>query len=203
MTAERQIVEIRSGQGYNAFDLFLHTLMQRRIELGISGEVLDDIAGLPTRYTQKLLQGHKLFGRNSFDAMLGSLGMKLTISEDRDALEKVQDRLERTPLDKSQMRMQANARMVIPRWLFSTRKASKAGKARWRNVPAKKRRRIARKAAKARWSKPRIVEITNTADQAKTCQPLGDAPNRTAKSLEPQAHLASAPRRKPPLKQNV
>jgi hypothetical protein len=200
MTDARQIAVIRSGQGYNAFDLFLQTFFKRRVELGISGETLDDITGLTTRYSQKILEGKKLFGRQSFGEMLGGLGIQITISEDREALEKIQKRLERSPLDESQIRVHANARMCVPRWLFNPRKASKAAKKRWAKVPKKKRARAARKAARIRWSRPRVVDITQTAIGQKLVKGMATyrAPSGDHQEAPiPSAQLATHPQKKP------
>lgn len=190
VTEPRQIAVVRSGQAYNAYEAFLQALLKRRAELGISSETLDDIAGLTTRYSQKLLTEIRVFGSDSFGSTLGGLGLGIIIFEDEEALQLVQKRLEGSPIDETQVRVHANARMRITRWLFSPRKASAAAKKRWSKVPKAKRIQHARELARKRWSTPRIVEIT------KSCQGLGDAPNRTAKTLEPSAQLASRPRKR-------
>lgn len=162
----KPIAVVRAGEAYNAYDAFLQALLKRRAELGISGETLDDITGQPTRYSQKLLEGRKVFGRKSFGDMLGGLAVGVMIFEDEAALELIQKRLEQSPLTKSQVRMQANACMQVPRWLFGPRKASQAAKKRWKDVPESKRRKHARMAARKRWRKPKVVEITDATQKA-------------------------------------
>jgi hypothetical protein len=71
-------------------------LRARFTELGISYETVDAIAGLPTRYTAKILgmQPTKSFGAISLDGMLGASGLMLIAVADEAALERVRNRLE-------------------------------------------------------------------------------------------------------------
>ena len=75
-------------------------LRARFAELGISFETVDHIAGLPTRYTAKVLglQPTKTFGQISLDALLGAAGIMLIAVEDLEALDRVRARL--TPLQR-------------------------------------------------------------------------------------------------------
>ncbi len=72
-----------------------HILRARFEALGVSLDTVDHIAGLPTRYTAKVLglQPTKGFGQISFDALLGAAGVMLIAVEDVQALDRVRARL--------------------------------------------------------------------------------------------------------------
>jgi hypothetical protein len=75
----------------------LREVFRRRVaELGISLDTVDAVAGLPTRYTQKVLglQPRRNFGQFSLDGLLGALGLMLIVVEDAEALARVQGRFE-------------------------------------------------------------------------------------------------------------
>ena len=81
----------------------LREVFRRRVaELNISLETLDALAGLPTRYSSKVLslQPTRSFGQISFEALLGALGLALIVIEDAEALARVQRRLEAAPLQR-------------------------------------------------------------------------------------------------------
>jgi hypothetical protein len=71
-------------------------LRARAEELNISREQIDAIAGLPDRYTGKVLsiRGKKRIGLLSLGPLLGALGIKLMPVEDPEALARVQGRFE-------------------------------------------------------------------------------------------------------------
>jgi hypothetical protein len=76
--------------------LGLVTALRRRIvELGTGMESVDAVAGLPARYTSKLLsRNYKTsLGQTSMGPILGALGLKLAVLPDDEALAKVIDRL--------------------------------------------------------------------------------------------------------------
>jgi hypothetical protein len=75
------------------YDGLLAALRQRAIELNAPLESIDHVAGLPTRYTTKLLGGMRGLGRVSLGPILGALGLKLAVLSDDEALAKVIDRL--------------------------------------------------------------------------------------------------------------
>ena len=79
----------------------LREVFRRRVaEMNISLETLDAIAGLPTRYSSKVLglQPTRRFCQFSLDGLLGALGLMLIVVEDTEALARVQRRLEAAPL---------------------------------------------------------------------------------------------------------
>jgi hypothetical protein len=81
----------------------LRQLFRLRVaHFGISLETLDAVAGLPVRYSSKLLSHdpRKHFGPISFEALLGALALQLVAMEDAEALARVQRRLEAAPLQR-------------------------------------------------------------------------------------------------------
>jgi hypothetical protein len=70
-------------------------LRHRIVELGTSMESVDEVAGLPQRYTAKLLApgGQKSLGRISLGPILGALGLKLAVLPDDEALARIRHRL--------------------------------------------------------------------------------------------------------------
>jgi hypothetical protein len=73
-------------------------LRQRIVELGTGMESVDEVAGLPARYTSKLLStnvrpGKPNLGPISLGPLLKALGLKLALVADEDALAEVRDRL--------------------------------------------------------------------------------------------------------------
>jgi hypothetical protein len=75
-------------------------LRARFAALGVSFETVDHVAGLPTRYTAKVigLQPTRGFGQLSLDGLLGAAGLKLVVVEDAEALDRVRNRL--VPLER-------------------------------------------------------------------------------------------------------
>jgi hypothetical protein len=64
-------------------------------ELHVAGITLDDVAGLPTGYVNKLLSSDpaRVLSRISFGPLLGALGLVLVVTEDAEALARVRARL--------------------------------------------------------------------------------------------------------------
>src|SRR5262245_29579627 len=88
-TAQRLLAEVRD------YAQLVQALRARIDELGVAGETIDDVAGLPTRYTTKLLAPIpiKSLGRVSLGPLLGALGLKLIVAEDAEALARIRHRL--------------------------------------------------------------------------------------------------------------
>jgi hypothetical protein len=68
-------------------------LRQRAITLNTPLESINHVAGLPTRYTTKLLGGKRVLGPMSFGPLLGALALKLAVMPDNDALARIRHRL--------------------------------------------------------------------------------------------------------------
>jgi hypothetical protein len=89
VTEHKQLAICRSYQE------LITALRARVVELGTTGESVDDVAGLPQRYTAKLLAPIpiKTLGKISLGPLLGALGLALVVVEDREALARIRDRL--------------------------------------------------------------------------------------------------------------
>jgi hypothetical protein len=146
----------------------LHAALRARIdELQIvvgqhkrGQKTFDERTGLPDGYASKLLAPvpMKGLGKISLGPMLTALGLKLVVVEDLDAVRQITSKLPR--------KLHANGSIPTERGPYR-RRYPKLGSG-WGRVmrargllliPAHKRRQIARAAAKARWSKPRVVEV--------------------------------------------
>ena len=111
---------------------------------------IDEAGGFQSGYSAKLLcePPMKQIGKVSLPKLLKATGMVLVLVIDDERFAPV-----KADLVKRQRPMRANARMQKPAWLFCKDKAREAGEKRWSGVSPAKRKRIARKAAKARWAK--------------------------------------------------
>jgi hypothetical protein len=75
----------------------LQALLSRKDELDVSFETLDHVAGLPVRYSAKVLGGRqRTLGPTSLGALLGALALKLAIVSDEEQLERIKHRLTRS-----------------------------------------------------------------------------------------------------------
>ena len=131
-------------------------LRARFAALGVSLETVDHIAGLPTRYTAKVigLQPTRRFGQFNLDDLLGAAGIMLVAFEDTEALARVQGRL--APLQRVDCGVVSRRRIIIKFTPDFMRKIGrlgglKGGRARAEKLSARRRREIARHAAIARW----------------------------------------------------
>src|SRR5262249_27756999 len=79
----------------NDYDGLITLLRQRQADLGVAMETVDSVAGLPLRYTAKLLAPVPVrqLGRVSFGPLLKCLGMTLIAVEGLSALKKIESRL--------------------------------------------------------------------------------------------------------------
>lgn len=156
-----------------SMDELLHTLRNRRDELNISHETIDNIAGLQSGYTSKLLAPTpiKNLGPMSFGALLGALGVALVIVPDPSAIAAVEKRWEKRkrPQKRAPASIAASIQNEVPANIEITpelqaqidkhehmKRISKLG-AKRRNKVMKKRARqqAASHAARMRWSKVR------------------------------------------------
>ena len=146
-----------------SYDDLVHALRARVDQLGISQETLAALARLQG-YSSDVLglkpQGNmRSLGRMSFGCVLGALGLKIVLVEDRDALAKVRERL--IERDNAQARRKNtwppsikgpadNVFVVLGR---------AGGIARAAKLSANQRVKISRKAIRARWSKARAGKL--------------------------------------------
>lgn len=142
----------------------LHALLRARVdELGVTYEGVDAVAGLPSRYTAKLLSPvpMKAIGKTSMGPLLGALGLKLIVAVDDETLARIIGRLAK------RARKQSNASADMLPLKRKKRRGVWRGDKDWSrimnsrralNVPESKRKKIAQTAARARWRGHRPVQ---------------------------------------------
>jgi len=142
------------------YDDLREALRVRCKALKVSRETIDEIAGLGSCYTNKLMAPVpvKNFGRISLGAMLGAMGVMLVLVEDMDALERVERRLRKA----KNPRLGANADARMPTLKKRPRRSFWRGNSQWGKMlrlraislqSELKRSQLATKAAKVRWSR--------------------------------------------------
>lgn len=141
----------------------LHEIMRARAdELGLTREHIDELAGLHSGYAAKLLSPKpiKKLGDLLLGLMMPGLGMRLVAIEDLDALERITRRgLRRefaTDMHAGTVHIQFSRKFM--------RKIQRKGGANSRKYLTKRKASaLGRRAAKARWRKPTLIEITEKA----------------------------------------
>jgi hypothetical protein len=134
-------------------------LRARFTELGVSFETVDHVAGLPQRYTAKVLglQPTRNFGQISLDALLGTAAIMLIAVRDAEALARVQSQLK--PLERVEHTAASRRRIVVKFTREFMRKIGSLGGRKSaenrhaRSIKKQERSRVARTAALARWGK--------------------------------------------------
>src|SRR5215469_7832857 len=136
---------------FSDYDQMIGALRQRAADLNLSGEIIDHVSGLPTRYAQKLLGPHQIrrLGVTSLGPFLGALAVRCLIVEDKAALERL--RRQTTPRRNEYVR--ADATHVTLTFRFMQKIGRLGAQARVDNSTAEQRQAWARKAAIARWRK--------------------------------------------------
>lgn len=142
------------------YDDLIDAMRARVAELGITMQTLDELSGLQPGYSAKLLGPARIktLGPMSFDALLGALALELVPQSDINAAQKMEARWEARerpiPSVGKRLSMAAERRFtpLIAREM-GRRGGKKSAEIRMTEWPQEKRRRIAKKAAKARWRK--------------------------------------------------
>jgi hypothetical protein len=134
----------------------------RIAELGIPYETLDAIAGWTPTYASKLLaaEPERHMGVMAFHTILHALAVKIAVIPDPERLEKVRKHSQFSPR-KYRVRAVGSQGYVAHRVTREhlQRIASEGGRARAEKLSERELSAIGRKAAKARWRKPRVVEV--------------------------------------------
>ena len=124
----------------------------RSLELDVSFQTIDELAGLADNYTSKLLSGERQFAEMSFDAVFGALGLDFVAVESREKMRRIEKRLVHR---KTTSRMHSGAEQapikfkLTRKFMRKIARLSVAG--RLRRLSPAQRSEIARKAALARW----------------------------------------------------
>jgi hypothetical protein len=136
------------------YDELLAAIRARRDALKVPHLVIDDVAGLQTGYASKLLADPPIrnLGAVTLGPLLGTLGLAIALVHDGAALAKVEDRL--TP------RRHAPKRADRSHTWFTAQTGREMALKRAAKMTPRERSLSASKAARARWRKPRLVEVT-------------------------------------------
>jgi hypothetical protein len=170
--APRQIAVVTAITGYDGLN---GAFRARAEELNITRDDVDVLGGLTRGHGSKILAAYpqKAIGRTTLGPILHALKLKLIVVPDDNVIWKDEPRGRRinrpvmlangTHGIANMQESRALTAQVITKLLrkHALKAASLGGKARAAKLKPSQRRRIARAAAKARWHKPKIVEITN------------------------------------------
>jgi hypothetical protein len=128
----------------------LAVIRQRVQELNVNGECFDEYAGLPRGYLSKLIgvRPVRRIGLQSFQPLWTALGLKLRAIEDREATERLRNRL--PPRNQSYVR---DAPSIVLTVRFFQKIGRLGAQARIDNSTEAQRRKWARHAANTRWAK--------------------------------------------------
>lgn len=143
----------------------IEALKQRARELNIAYGTIDEVAGLPDRYTSKLFAPTpiKNLGPMSFGAVLGALGVTVVLVEDQEQCRRVSGRWTKRKRTAS---IPASITCEVPMELpvtpeigqlltnaqFMKSIARLGGIGRSKRLSPRARSRIAKRAARARWA---------------------------------------------------
>lgn len=154
----RHLGEVRT---YNDLHLILRA---RSDELGITRLTLDEAAGLTPGHASKILapQPIKRLGDATFPLMLGALGLKLIVVEDEQALARIAPKLVKRERPIAMLAVGVgHGKHQIQSLRFLKKIAASGGHGRAAKLSARKRKQIAKNAARARWKGIRPVQVEN------------------------------------------
>jgi len=130
----------------------------------LSREQIDELAGLPRGYASKVLAElpSRSLGPDTLGPMVGALGVQLLVVDDPDALARYTERADKRVEFRAQNAVMHSGTVHVKLSRRKLRKMQrKGGKNSRKRMSWKTRRGLARKAARARWSTPKLIEITN------------------------------------------
>jgi hypothetical protein len=144
---------------------FLDAIRARVVQLGITHETLDAIAGLQSGYTSKILSPNKAnllpgsrehpskrMGPFIMFMVVEALGLEMALHDDAEAMKRIQTRLQQRKVP----RVRASSTHTYPFCFmpdFVQIRSQRGGHARAAKLSPKQRTESARKAANARWSR--------------------------------------------------
>jgi hypothetical protein len=136
---------------FSDYDQLITALRQRAAELNLSGETIDEVSGLPSRYSAKLLgpQQIRRLGASSLGCFLGALAVRGMLVEDKAAAERLRSRTR--PRNQSYVR---SAPSIVLTVRFFQKIGRLGAQARIDNSTKHQRQEWARRAALTRWRKP-------------------------------------------------
>jgi hypothetical protein len=143
-------------------------LRKRVAELGINYETVDALAGWTDSYASKVLATEPLkrMGQMSLDAIIGALGVKLIVVEDPEQTAVITSRpaFQKRKVARPMLSSAWHDHIVHRKTRQDMRNMGVRGGLARAKIPPRKRIQLARRAARIRWSKPRIVEIAQPAE---------------------------------------
>jgi hypothetical protein len=134
---------------FDQYSGFVDALRARVAELQVSGQTIDQIAGLPSGYTQKILgpKGVRKVGAKSLTDLCGALAIRLLMVEDKEALARIANRLERRD---AKMVRGGTVHIELSR-RFLRKIQRKGGKNSRKNMTPEEASELGRRAALVRW----------------------------------------------------
>jgi hypothetical protein len=165
MTDQPRIISIIDGRTLAGYDVLIGAFRSRIVELETHMEAVDEVAGLPTRYTGKLLAFKFALGRTSLTPLLGALGLKLAVMIDDDADYKIKEGLNGL---KKRGTKGSKLNNTGFRTGFENPRIARLARAKQITISSSKYRSMsARIAVCARWQKYRARKAAEAAHQAK------------------------------------
>ena len=140
---------------FSDYDELISALRARAAELNLSGESIDAVSGLASRYAQKLLgpQQIRRLGPTSLGPFLGALAVRCLIVEDKAALAKLRSRTI-TPRNGAYVRPTYTHVIITDRkWRQIQKLGSKARRAVWHKLTPQQRSEVMRVLALKRMAK--------------------------------------------------
>ena len=136
---------------FDSYEGMLEALRTRAIELRLAGNTFDEYVGLPRGYTQKVIgiRPVRRLGMTSFGPVLSGLGLRCLLVVDEEATRRLKERL--LPRNQSYVRSAAVHTNLTTRFLRKI--GAKGGENSRKYLGKRLVKRLARKAAAARWKK--------------------------------------------------
>jgi hypothetical protein len=138
---------------FSNYDELINALRLRAAELNLSGEALDCVSGLPSRYAQKLLgpQQIRRLGPVSFGPFFGALAVRGLLVEDKAAVERLLRQTTPRQAQYARPGMRAGSVQISLTDRFMQKIRKKGGQNSRKYLPRRLVKQLARKAANARW----------------------------------------------------
>ncbi len=135
----------------------LAALRARTEELRLSREAIDQVAGLPSGYSGKILGIGQVRRLNliSLGPVLGALGIKLVMVEDAAALRDFGGRLDK----RKENMVRGSVTHMFKNRAEYREMGRKGRKSQLDKMTPKQKTALGRRLAKARWSKPRVLQV--------------------------------------------
>jgi hypothetical protein len=154
------MIEVNPLGCINDFAGLQRIMRERKDQLGISNNCLDELAGLSDGYANKLMARPpaKNLGTLTFDLLLQALGLKLIVVEDLETMQRYASQL--VQRQEKQVRAASEASLarhkkytIVFSRKFLQKMGALGGKKRAENLSPRRLRQIGIKGAEARWKR--------------------------------------------------